>query len=753
MSVAEPPSVTPLPLPEPGGRRPRPKVKKLRLLLILGGLSMLAVVSTVFGMMMAVASDLPQLENDSRFHQARNSVLFDAQGRSMGLLVSNQNEVLVNYDQISPAMRHAIIAVEDRRFYTNSGVDIRGIGRAFVQDVVNQKTVQGGSTITQQFVKNALEAQGDRTVFQKLREAALAYHLTRKWSKDKILTEYLNAIYFGNGAYGIESAARVYFGNEDPEHPKCGTRGLPNCASLLHPEEAALLAGIVSNPSAYDPVAHWPAAMSRRNLVLGKMLEQGFITRADYDRALTVTAPPVVQPPVQQLPSDLPETRYFTSWIRQQLVDRFGAERAFRGGLRVRTTLDLDLQRAAYKAVNDYLASPTGPTAALVAIDNKTGAVRAMVGGQDYDHAPFNLATQGQRQPGSSFKPFVLAAALRKGISPGSTWASRKKIFTVPNSGGKEKFVVNNYEGAYSGVTTLARATTLSDNSVFAEVGFKVGFKRIADMAKDFGIRTPVSTNPAITLGGLKQGVNVLDMAHAFETLAHGGERVEGSLGASDGGPVGIREVEVPKGKGKEGFKTLAKNKEHLVRVVSPKLAEVETSILSSVVAYGTGKQAQIPGTFIAGKTGTTEDYGDAWFVGYTERFTVAVWVGYPDVVKPMKTEFRGGPVAGGTFPALIWRDFMESAIALDETRRAEREAKQALKDNPTGIDTTATAPPTTSTTTTTPGAQTTTPKAAPKTKTPARKPATPPEQPPATEPPPEDTGGTGGTGGAVTPP
>src|SRR3954452_18458234 len=238
MSVAEPPSITPLPLPDSGMEAPRPKVKKLRLTLIVLGLGGLALVSTVFGMMMAVASDLPQLANEPRFRHARNSTLVDAHGRPLGLVVSNQNLVLVGYDQISPAMRHAIISIEDRRFYTNSGVDIRGIARAFVQDVVNRGSVQGGSTITQQFVKNALEAQGNRTVFQKLREAALAYHLTRKWSKEKILTEYLNAIYFGNGAYGVESAARVYFG---ADHPGCGTHGQPSCASLLKPEEAALL--------------------------------------------------------------------------------------------------------------------------------------------------------------------------------------------------------------------------------------------------------------------------------------------------------------------------------------------------------------------------------------------------------------------------------------------------------------------------------------------------------------------------------
>jgi penicillin-binding protein 1A len=748
MSVAEPPSITRLPLPEPDGPPPRPKLKKLRLTLILAGLSGLALVSTVFGMMMAVASDLPQLENLPQYRHAQNSTLLDDQGRPLGLLVSNQNRVLVTYDQIAPAMRHAIIAIEDRRFYTNSGVDLRGIGRAFVQDIVHKGSVQGGSTITQQFVKNALEAQGNRTVFEKLREAALAYHLTRKWSKEKILTEYLNAIYFGNGAYGIESAARVYF---SADHPGCGTRGQPACASQLRPEEAALLAGMVSNPSGYDPVVRWPAAEARRNVVLRKMLEQGFITPSDYREGVNVTAPPVVQPPREQVE---PGTEYFTSWVRQQLVDRFGPRRTFEGGLRVRTTIDLDLQKAAEQAINNYLAYPAGPTAALVAIDNKTGEVRAMVGGRDYSKTPFNLATQGQRQPGSAFKPFVLAAALRKGISPSSTWTSRKKVFTVPNSGGKEKFVVNNYEGAYTGVSTLARATTFSDNSVYADVAFHTGFTRIARMARAMGIRTPVSTNPAISLGGLHHGVNVLDMAHAYETLAHRGQRVDGTLGAPGGGPVGIRKVETPKGK--NDFKTLAENKIRLVRVVSPRLADVEVPILGTVVSVGTGVRAQIPGVFIAGKTGTTENYGDAWFVGFTDKLTVAVWVGYPNSVRSMKTEFRGGPVAGGTFPAAIWHDFMTQAISIQDSRAAAERAKKGLPQEPTtSVSTTPVTPAPATTTPATGTGKTSRPKTT--THTPAKTPApkatpTPAKQPAAQQPSGEDTGGVGAGGGTATP-
>jgi penicillin-binding protein 1A len=692
MSVAEPPSVTPLPLPEPP--RHKPRVKKLRLFLLLSGLSVLALVSTVFGMMMAVASDLGDLADSNAFRNTPNSVLKDVYGRQIGVLVNNQNLVFVPYEEISPAMRHAIIAIEDKRFFTNSGIDIRGIGRAFFNDVFGGGGTQGGSTITQQFVKNAENQQNNRTIFEKLREAAMAYHLTRKWKKEKILTQYLNTIYFGNGAYGVESAARIYFG---ADHPGCGTRGQPTCASQLDVGESALLAGMVANPSGYDPQNRWPEAMARRNVVLEKMLEQHYVTQTDLDLAKEETAPPAIQPPTEQVKVEDPlepgrqlNVGYFNNWVRQQLVDRYGPQKAFRSGWQVQTTLDIDMQAAAEHAVNSYLpwaSDGSRPTASMVVIDNDSGEVRAMVGGPDYAERPFNLATQGQRQPGSSFKPFVLAAAIRAGISPGSTWESRKKIFDVPGTHGKEKFVVNNYEGNYSGITTLASATTFSDNSVYAEVGYKTGFRNISKMATAMGIRTPVSTNPAISLGGLKDGVTVLDMAHAYETFAMRGKRVEGSLGAPNGGPVGVRRIYEQNGKD-EVHQNETKTKE----IFNTDLADAVTPILQSVVNHGTGVKAQYGG-FAAGKTGTTENYGDAWFVGWTEKYTIAVWVGYPDSVKSMEADYGGSPVAGGTFPAQIWRAFVVQAIQIDAQHEAERAAK-AGEDAPPAPEISTTATP-----------------------------------------------------------
>jgi len=652
----------------PAGGRPR--LKRLRFLLILLAVLLLGLISFVFGMFVAVASDLPSLTRFSQLKDAQSSVLLDDLGHPIGV-VSQQNRVIVTPSQIPQIVKEAVISIEDKRFQTNSGVDIRGIGRAFVQDILHKGTIQGASTIEQQFIKNALQAQSHRTIFEKLREAALAYQLSHKWSKEKIITAYLNTIYFGNGAYGIESAAQTYFGQQ-ADHLGCGTPNHKLCVEALQPWEAALLAGIIQSPTAYDPTAHPVAARERRDTVLRQMLEQGYLERPVYEQSIAqdLPAPKDVQPPREQTVEGV-DAGYFTSWVQQQVIERYGAPRAFDGGLRIKTTLDLELQRAAEQAVNNYLAYPGGPTASVVAIENSTGEVRAMVGGRNYDESPFNLATNGERQPGSSFKAFDLAAALESGISPESTWTSKQKTFIVPNTHGTEKFVVHNDEGNYTGSNTLTNATAYSDNSIYAEVGLKVGTERIARLAHKMGITTPLSTNPAMTIGGLTVGVTPLDMAHAYETIAHGGQRVTGTL-AEDDAPVAIQEVDA-------GARTLPdgahrdKNMVETKRVLPADVAATETTMLETVLQYGTAKAAAIGG-FAAGKTGTTSNYGDAWFVGWNSKYTVAVWVGFPNGLVPMTTEFNGGPVLGGTFPALIWHDFMTSTLQI-EKERAEHAA------------------------------------------------------------------------------
>ncbi|MGI8659851.1 MAG: transglycosylase domain-containing protein [Thermoleophilaceae bacterium] len=645
----------------------KPKLKKLRLALILSVLATLALISTVFGMMMAVASDLPDLENQAEYRRAENSVVYTEATKGGGdpqelaKLTGNQNRILIDSGEISPYIKNAVIATEDRRFYEHNGVDYKGIGRALYQDIRQQRAAQGGSTITQQFVKNALAAQGDRSVFQKLRESALAYHLERKWSKEKVLEQYLNSVYFGSGAYGVESAVRTYFGDGsaraldtgvDADAPQDdGVQSLE-----VSPAEAALLAGMIASPSMYDPLQNPVKSKQRRNDVLARMSEQGFLTDAEYEQALDEELPSEddVHPP--QPASDQP---YYTSWLTQQLVDRYKAPAVFSGGLEVTTTLDPELQAAAEQAIDGRL-SGVGPSASLVAIENETGEVKAMVGGDDFEGAPFNLATYGHRQPGSAFKPFTLIRALEDGVSPDATFASQEKEFPVPNSRG-EVFEVNNYEDSYSGVASLRSATATSDNSVYAELGLDVGTKRIASLAERMGISTEISTNPAMTLGGLEQGVTPLELAYAYSTIANKGLKVSGSLAAEPGGPVAIERVG---GAGRED-----ENERRTERVFSDGVGQTAQDLLEGVIRDGTGTSAQT-GEFAAGKTGTTENYGDAWFAGFNKELTVAVWVGYPDGLQPMETEYAGGPVSGGTYPAEIWGDLMRQWIAIREQRQ-----------------------------------------------------------------------------------
>ncbi|HEY2216458.1 MAG TPA: transglycosylase domain-containing protein, partial [Solirubrobacteraceae bacterium] len=677
MSVEVRPDIPPSPAPEPdeGGTGPKPRLKRLRFVAILLAVLVLGFVSFIFGIFISVASDLPSLTKFSQLKDAKSSILLDDLGHPLGV-VSQQNRVIVTPGQIPQIVKEAVVSIEDKRFESNSGVDVRGIGRAFVQDTLHKGSIQGASTIEQQFIKNALQAQSHRTILEKLREAALAFQLSHKWSKEKILTAYLNTIYFGNGAYGIESAAQTYFG-KDVNHLGCGMPSHELCVQQLQPWEAAMLAGIIQSPTAYDPAQHPVAARTRRNIVLRQMLDQGYLTKTVYEQSISQALPAAkdIQLPTEQTIEGI-DAGYFTSWVQQQVIERYGAPRAFDGGLKIKTTLDIELQHAAEHAVNTYLESPEGPTASLVAIENSTGEVRAMVGGRDYSTTPFNLATNGQRQPGSSFKAFDLAAALEDGISPESEWTSKQKEFIVPGTHGQEKFVVHNDEGNYTGTNTLTGATAFSDNSIYAEVGLKVGTKRIAKLAHRMGITTPLSTNPAMTIGGLTVGVTPIDMAHAYETIAHEGRRVSGTL-AENGQPVAIQEVDagshqLPDGNHRDVNHVRTK------AVLPPSIASTETSVLETVLQYGTGKAASI-GQFAAGKTGTTSNYGDAWFVGWDSKYTVAVWVGYPDKLIPMTTAFNGSPVLGGTFPALIWHDFMTQALGIDKTR-ADHAAQVALE-------------------------------------------------------------------------
>jgi penicillin-binding protein 1A len=589
-------------------------------------LGLLSFASFTFGLMTAIAGQIPELDPTRQDKRARDGFIYDSTGKTVLLrLQGRESRILVEPDQIAPMMKQAIVAVEDKRFYEHRGVDMRAIGRAFWADVQNKKVVQGGSTVTQQFIKNAY-IKDQRSVARKLKEAALAWQLEQRWDKERILAAYLNTIYFGNGAYGIEQASRTYFDKH---------------ASQLTLPESALLAGIPPDPSGYDPVTHPRAAKVRRGLVLRQLLDQGLITDDDYDEARSAALP---SPEKIKLPgTEGPAGHYFVNYVKQQLIDEYGPGRVFGGGLRVTTTIDLQLQKIAQRAIANTLQDPEGPQAALVAIQPQTGEILAMVGGSNFRESQFNLAVQGERQPGSAFKPFVLAAALKQGISPATQFESKKQVISL----GDRLWVVNNYEGSYLGSIDLESATVHSDNAVYAQLTQLVGPPNVAAMARNAGIRSKLNPYFAIGLGA--EAANPLEMARAFSTFANGGKRIDGSIFGNR--PRAVKKVN-------------SKQNEPLPRpVLSEDKAALLNSILQKVVTQGTGRRAALPDRPAAGKTGTTENYGDAWFVGYTPQLAVGVWVGYPKGLRPMLTEYHGDPVAGGTFPAEIWRTFMRATL------------------------------------------------------------------------------------------
>jgi penicillin-binding protein 1A len=591
-------------------------------------------------MVTAIAAQIPSLD-PTKSPQA-NTYVYASDGRTtLEILRGSQARVVVPSDQISHWIKHAIVATEDRRFYEHRGIDVRGVVRAIWADVTTGRTVQGGSTITQQFVKNSLNANAP-TIARKLREAALAWQLEKQWNKDKILTAYLNTIYFGNGAYGVQQACRIYFGHD---------------ADPVNPAEAALLAAIPEDPSLYDPVAHPADARARRNLVLLQLYEQGYLDPRQYKRWVIEKMP---RPEDVHLPSTQSGVApYFANYVTDQLVRARGTNGVYGGGLRVKTTIDLKLQAIARDAVAKVLPESVGPTAALVALDVRTGAVLAMVGGRNYHKSQFNLATQGERQPGSSFKPFVLAAALKEGIAPSTTLDSHPVTIDI----GGRLWQVNNYEGEYLGPINLTKAIAVSDNSVFAQLTRIVGPANVARTAKALGIKTPLNPYFAIGLGA--EPATPLEMARAFSAFANGGNRIDGSISGLENEP---RAVECLMQDAGQDCKEENSVREHPELSSDPQVsrqrAAIVDELLQGVVQYGTGTAAAIPGRAVAGKTGTTENYGDAWFVGFTPEIVAAVWVGYPNELRPMLTEFHGRAVAGGTYPALIWKAFMMQALA-----------------------------------------------------------------------------------------
>jgi penicillin-binding protein 1A len=598
---------------------------------ILAVLGLLGFASFSFGMVTAIAGQIPNCD-PARVHREVDGHIYANDDHTiLATLRGAESRILVPASEIAPVMQQAIVAVEDKRFYQHHGVDLRGIARAIWADVTSQHVVQGGSTITQQFVKNSC-VTSRRTISRKLKEAALAWQLEQQWSKQRILTAYLNTIYFGNGAYGIQRAAQTYFNT--------------SAAKLTLPE-AALLAGLPADPSGFDPVTNPRAARDRRLEVLHDMLSQHDITDRDASKAARA---PLPRPQDVRLPGIQGPAPYFANYVKQQLISRYGTRRVFGGGLNVQTTIDLRLQRLARKAIESVLTDPSGPSAALVAIRPRTGEILAMYGGNNFRESQFNLAVQGERQAGSAFKPFVLATALRQGISPSTTFPSKPVSIYI----GGRYWIVHNFEGDYVGSSNLTNATINSDNSVFAQLTQIVGPADVAATAQRMGITRHLNPYFAIGLGA--DPVSPLEMARAFSTFADDGARIDGSAFGNQ--PRAIARIRNATGQLVEDNRAIRRQE------LSPNLDALETNILEGVITSGTGRRAQLPNRPAAGKTGTTENFGDAWFVGYTPELATAVWVGFPNGLKPMLTDFHGQPVAGGTFPAEIWRAFTSAALA-----------------------------------------------------------------------------------------
>src|SRR5579884_1921112 len=532
----------------------RGRIRKLRLLVLLLCLLALGLSAFAYGMLRAIASQIPALDpaKAAREPQA-NTYIYASDGHSvLAILRGSQARIVVPSSAISPWIKHAIVAIEDRRFYEHHGVDPYAILRAAWNDL-RGRPVQGGSTITQQFVKNAINGSSP-TIARKLKEAALAWQLEQRWTKDQILTAYLNTVYFGNGAYGVQEACKVYFGHgADRDHVTVA--------------DAALLAGIPEDPSLWDPVAHPKLARARRNLVLRQMYEQGYIVDWQYRGA---TKAPMPDPRMVSLPATQSGVApYFANYVTDELVRRYGTRHVFGGNLRVRTTIDVGLQKLAREAIAKELPPSVGPTAALVTIDAHTGAVLAMVGGRNYHESQFNLATQGERQPGSAFKPFVLATALREGVAPSTVLDSKPVTFDL----GDRIWDVHNYESEYQGPIDLSRAIATSDNSVFAQLTNIVGPPAVARTAAAMEITTPLQPYFAIGLGA--EPATPLEMARAYATLADGGYRLDDSLAGNE--PRAIDCVGV-------GSTPCAPNRTVPKAVLSSNLVAVEDQMLGGVL-------------------------------------------------------------------------------------------------------------------------------------------------------------------------
>ena len=577
----------------------------------------------------------PDVERIELGPLATRSVVYAADGSVLKLFRDEEDRVPVPLERVPPHVVQAVLDAEDERFFEHGPIDVRAMTRALVNNVSEGEVTEGGSTITQQLVKTELLGS-KQDINRKVQEAALAIRLEEQLPKTRILERYLNVVYFGNGAYGLQAAAERYF-----------QTGVEN----LTLGQSVLLAGLIRNPVFADPFNNPDDARKRRDVIVDRMVLLGHV---QSDEAARIKAEALPTPPPREPARG---SDYFAEYVKQALLadPRMGADvperirNVFRGGLSIHTTLDPNYQRSAEQAVADILPDSQGRfNAALVSVEPGTGAVRALVGGTDFDRNKFNLVTDTQgRQPGSSFKPFTLLAALEAGyITQDSILGSAP--CRIPNPGGvPDPWEPNNVDGQAAGVLTLEQATVKSVNCAYARLVKLVGPEKVVELAAKMGVTRQLQANLSLTLGS--NGVSALDMASAYATLAADGELQT---------PFVIDRVEDRSGK--VIFRTTPKGE----RAVSIQHARTVTQVLTQVVQRGTGTAARVPGWQVAGKTGSTDLNVDAWFVGYTAKLSTAVWMGSPQEQISMYNVGGVSRVYGGTFPARIWGAYTAAALA-----------------------------------------------------------------------------------------
>jgi penicillin-binding protein 1A len=581
----------------------------------------LIAVCSAAGYVLTIAASAPDLSELKADDKGEISVVYASDGSRLGFVQSDILRRVIPFADIPVEMRRATVAIEDERFWEHDGVDLNAIVRAGIRNLESGETVEGGSTITQQLVRALYIKDPKRNFARKIREAKLASELEEKHSKTWILDQYLNSVPYGTvggrTAIGVEAAAVTFFDKH---------------ASRLRLHEAALLAGLPQAPSRYNPFRNPTAAIERRNDVLDQMVENGFITRAEADEAAQKGLG--LKHGTRYIQRREP---YFFDFVQEELIEKYGVGVVRRGGLKIHTTIKPGLQQAARDAINGYIFEG-GPSSAIVTVDPSNGEIKAMASSGTYKARNFNLAAQGHRQPGSAFKTFVLTAAIRSGVDPDSTsYVSRPLNLNVPRYG---PWQVKTYDGSYRGSMSLHRATLASDNTVYAQLILDIGPKKVCQTAKLMGIQTKLDCYPAEGLGGLRLGVSPLEMAAAYATLASGGVRHR---------PTAIRKVVFPDG----DVDRLSRPKGK--RVLTDGEAYEVTRILEANIQSGTGRTASALGCPAAGKTGTTDNHNDAWFVGYTPHLSTAVWLGYPDAL------ISTGEQGGGT-PTSIWTAYMQVA-------------------------------------------------------------------------------------------